>query len=191
MSQFLRRWRVKEKVSENARVIHGGGLKGKGSKMYVCVVQGDKSGTKDSTRNCRMSSKHKHNATSTSNNQTKQSLVCFGCDRPGHRIGNEAWLARSVHWLMGGRPKSGGWSKIFTDLHSSFCIFVSHLEIGRQIIHQSIRLAELNLLQCTAKLFLQRFGGKFKIAFVGRGAPVHKKSQIGAIATILTSIDLA
>ncbi len=52
----------------------------------------------------------------------------------------------------GGRPKSGGWSKIFSDLDSSFCILVSDLVVGGQIIHQPIRLDELNLLQLTAKL---------------------------------------
>ncbi len=36
------------------------------------------------------------------------------------------------------------------------------LPIGRQIIHQSIRLGELSPLQLTAKLCLQQFGKRFK-----------------------------
>ncbi len=39
---------------------------------------------------------------------------------------------------------------------------MSKLELADIIIYQSIRLDELNLLQFTAKLYTQRFGGKFK-----------------------------
>ncbi len=52
---------------------------------------------------------------------------------------------------------------MFTHLRCRLCILVvSDLELGRQIIHQPIRLDALNLLQFTIKLCVQRFGGKFK-----------------------------
>ncbi len=94
------------------------------------------------------------------------------------RIGNEACGDRTDHWLMRGGPKSGDGSKIFTHLHSSLCILVSNLEIGGQIIHRSIHLDELNLLQLTAKLYVQRFGGKFKNADI-------RKTSVSAYNTCL------
>ncbi len=93
------------------------------------------------------------------------------------RIGNEACGDRSVTWLMRGGPKSEGRSKIFTHLHSSLCILVSNLEIDGQIIHQSICLDELNSLQLTAKLCVQRFGGKFKKCVSEEEHPYIRKSN--------------
>ncbi len=78
------------------------------------------------------------------------------------RVGNEACIDRSAHWLWRDRRKSGGRWEIFTHLHCSLCILVSNLEIGGQIIHQSIRLDERNVLIFMSKFYVQRFGRKFK-----------------------------
>ncbi len=61
-------------------------------------------------------------------------------------IGNEVWLAGSVHWFMeAGQKVEVG--REFSQIYRSVCA---------QIIHQSIRLEELNPLQFTAKLYVQR-----------------------------------
>ncbi len=91
-------------------------------------------------------------------------------------------MVSQIRPLVGGdRAKSGGRWKIFTDFHSCFiCIIVSDLALGGQIIHQSIRLHELNLLQFTAKLCMQRFGGKFKkMRLSGEERQYVKKINLG------------
>ncbi len=65
----------------------------------------------------------------------------------------------------------GAWQKNSKNLNE--------LLIGRQIMHRSIRLGELNLLKFIAKLYLQQFGGKFKECVMERGVPVHKKIKLG------------
>ncbi len=65
-----------EKVNENTRVIHGGGMKGKGAELSVCVAQK----CKNSGRNSKSSN------TSTVSNQKKQPLCCFGCGKLGHHV---------------------------------------------------------------------------------------------------------
>ncbi len=59
-----------EKVNENARVIHGGVLKGR---MSVCVAQKGKNST--------MPNKQKGSKMS---DYTVQAIICFDCGKPGH-----------------------------------------------------------------------------------------------------------
>ncbi len=57
---------------------------------------------------------------------------------------------------------------------------MSKLELGGLVIYQPIRLDELNLLQFAAKLYTQRFGGKFKkYVFLESSASTQKKSNGG------------
>ncbi len=63
-------------MNENARVIHDGVPKGR---MSVCVAQKSKS----SGRNSNMSNEQKGSKMS---GNTVQTIVCFGCGKPGHRV---------------------------------------------------------------------------------------------------------